>query len=117
MQLKRRLPIAIVAAALWGCVSTDGQGAKGARVRFGVAQDDAVARCIRESGRPDDFHAVETRYLDEKPMPRLSPGEAERPGGPALWLVARREGVDDLRYLQTLDALIDMGHTRANGLA
>gem|GEM_PF-5180694 len=33
--------------------------------------------------------------------------ERNRLGGPSLWLQARREGVDDLRYLRTLDRLID----------
>jgi len=89
MLMNQAVPFAILVAVVWGCGSADGQEVKSARLSLGAAQNEEVARCIRESGRPDDFHAVETRYVDETPMFSIRTEEEERG-----YLVFRRHWMD-----------------------
>jgi hypothetical protein len=46
------------------------------RLRLGDAEISDVAKCIRESGQPNDF--AETRYVDHTPMPLLRSEEQQR---------------------------------------
>ena len=70
------LCFAILAAVVCGSESAGSQEVQSARLCFSTSQDDMVARCIQESGHPADF--VETRYVDETPMPSLRPEEEGR---------------------------------------
>ena len=55
----------------------------------------------------DPYNPLDGMYLGHEFLWFFPPDRAAgRLGGPALWLPAKREGVDDLRYLETLDALI-----------
>jgi hypothetical protein len=55
---------------------------------------------------PIDGHEFMWFFPPHKPSKRL--------GGPSLWLEAKRQGVDDLRYIQTLKRLIqEAGENRA----
>ena len=69
------------------CSMASAGNANGAQLRLIGAEDDEVARCIRESGHEGDF--VEVRYVDETPMPALS-NEDEQRG----YLVFRRHWMD-----------------------
>jgi len=57
------------------------------RLLLDAPEKSDVAKCIRESGRPDSF--VETRYIDDTPMPAVRP-EEERRG----YLVFERHWMD-----------------------
>jgi len=46
------------------------------RLRLGDAEVSEVAKCIQESGQPNDF--VETRYVDDTALPSLRPEEQQR---------------------------------------
>lgn len=56
---------------VWG---DDANQAPLRRVQIG-SEDSAVATCIRQSGRPDEF--VETKYVDDTPMPSVRPQEQD----------------------------------------
>lgn len=71
---------------------------------------------FRPEGDPynpvDDFHPVKQRWSHERLWFFPPREQADRLGGRSLALAAKREGFDDLRYLQTLDVLIDQAQAK-----
>jgi hypothetical protein len=56
----------------------------------------------------DPYNPLDGEHQGHEFMWYFPPHEpSDRLGGPSLWLEAKREGVDDLRYLQTLNRLIE----------
>jgi len=80
--LKRAVLCKILFAVLYSCAAAGDEYGKSTPLLLTAAEDDLAARCIRESGHPDnagrvhDF--VEMRYVDETPMPSLHPKEEDR---------------------------------------
>jgi len=69
--------------------------------------------CLFFQPQGDPYNPLDDMYYWHEVQWFFPPREAAgRLGGPAIYLAARREGVDDLRYLQTLDALIKQAQTK-----
>jgi hypothetical protein len=91
--LKQTVLCKILFVVLCSCAAAGDENGKSEQLFLSATQDDLVARCIRESGHPDnagrihDF--VEMQYVDETPMPSLHPEEQQRG-----YLVFRRHWMD-----------------------
>jgi len=79
--------IAGIVAFACGFTAKADETAKTAPLRLNANDDDEVARSIRESGNADDF--LETRYVDDTPLPKLRPDEEQRG-----YVVFRRHWMD-----------------------
>ena len=75
---------------------------------------------FRPEGNPynpvDDFNTHDSSRLWSHERLWYFPPDQQsgRLGGPSLSLAAKREGIDDLRYLETLDLLIEQAQTRVD---
>ena len=91
--LKQAVLCKILFAVLYSCAAAGDEYGKSTPLLLTAAEDDLVARCIRESGHPDDagivHDFVEMPYVDETPMPALHPEEQQRG-----YLVFRRHWMD-----------------------